>query len=153
VAEGTENAVLDETELLSAMEELHRAQLRVDQLLEQNRQKAIAEVMEKIKMYDLHPEELGFKKSVVVAKAGRRSAVQQPLPQTPISRGGVSASPEVTNVGRDRRSEVQPKYRSPDGTETWSGRGKAPKWMQNLLDAGNRKEDYEIARSDSGSAD
>lgn len=153
MAEGTESVASGDKELLSAMEELQRAQQRVAQLREQNRQTAIAEVMEKIKMYDLRPEELGFSRSAAVPKAGRKSALQQPVSQAFPAPSGAAPMLEGASVGGDRRSQVKPKYRSPDGSETWSGRGKAPKWMKDLLDAGKRKEDYEIDRSNSGSAE
>jgi len=40
---------------------------------------------------------------------------------------------------------VAPKYKHPkDATLTWSGRGKAPKWMQAELSAGKKKEEFLI---------
>ncbi|MFN3376120.1 MAG: H-NS family nucleoid-associated regulatory protein [Burkholderiaceae bacterium] len=33
--------------------------------------------------------------------------------------------------GRSAGSKVAPKYRNPATGETWTGRGKAPKWIQN----------------------
>jgi DNA-binding protein H-NS len=43
------------------------------------------------------------------------------------------------------RGEVKPKYRDTrDPTRTWSGRGRAPRWLQERLDAGERKDDYLI---------
>jgi len=50
----------------------------------------------------------------------------------------------------DKRSErkgskVAAKYRNPaDASQTWTGRGLAPKWMQELLAAGRDKADFEI---------
>lgn len=41
--------------------------------------------------------------------------------------------------------KVAPKYRNPnDASQTWTGRGIAPKWMQNLLAAGHDKAEFEI---------
>ena len=41
-------------------------------------------------------------------------------------------------------SIVAPKYRHPQTNETWSGRGKMPRWLQNAVDSGKRKEDFLI---------
>ena len=41
---------------------------------------------------------------------------------------------------------VAPKYRNPnDASETWSGRGKRPRWLVALLKAGKHIEDFRIA--------
>jgi DNA-binding protein H-NS len=43
------------------------------------------------------------------------------------------------------RSTVKPKYRDTrDPTQTWSGRGRAPRWLQERLKAGENKDDYLI---------
>ena len=47
----------------------------------------------------------------------------------------------------DRRSEIAPKYRNPENqTETWSGRGREPKWLQYQIANGKSKEDFLIAK-------
>jgi DNA-binding protein H-NS len=46
---------------------------------------------------------------------------------------------------RVNRSEVKPKYRDKrDPTQTWSGRGRPPRWLQERIDAGEDKADYLI---------
>ena len=41
--------------------------------------------------------------------------------------------------------KVYPKYQNPqEPTETWSGRGKKPRWLVKALQEGNRIEDYRI---------
>jgi DNA-binding protein H-NS len=43
------------------------------------------------------------------------------------------------------RSEVKPKYRDTrDPMQTWSGRGRPPKWLQERVAAGESKDDYLI---------
>ncbi len=51
----------------------------------------------------------------------------------------------------DRKTErkvsgkVAARYRNPnDASQTWSGRGLAPKWMQTLMNAGHDKSEFEI---------
>ncbi len=133
MADGIEDEAPEDKELLSAMEELERAKQRVDQLRAQHRAKAITDVREKIKIYGLTAAELGF--------AG-----------TPTARAAQEAPQESDGAVADRRSLVKPKYRSPDGSETWSGRGKAPLWLRVLLDQGHKKEEFEISEVDLRSA-
>lgn len=41
--------------------------------------------------------------------------------------------------------KVPIKYRNPDDTSlTWSGRGMTPKWLQNLIDSGHDKAEFEV---------
>jgi DNA-binding protein H-NS len=50
-----------------------------------------------------------------------------------------------THKSRLNRSEVKPKYRDTrDTTQTWSGRGRVPKWLQQRIAAGENKDDYLI---------
>lgn len=52
------------------------------------------------------------------------------------------------NVARGRRSypRVLPKYRNPnEPSETWSGRGKQPRWLTAALKAGHAIEDFVIS--------
>jgi DNA-binding protein H-NS len=134
VSDGIEDEAPEHKELLSAMEELERVKQRVDQLRAQHRAMAIADVREKIKIYGLSAAELGFV-GTVTAQAAR------------------GAAQESERTAADRRSQVKPKYRSPEGNETWSGRGKPPLWLQALLDQGRNKEEFEITEVDLGSAE
>lgn len=40
-------------------------------------------------------------------------------------------------------NKVEPKYRGPDG-ETWTGRGRAPRWLAELEAAGKKRETFLI---------
>ena len=49
---------------------------------------------------------------------------------------------------RQRRTypRVHPKYQNPSAPEeTWSGRGKQPRWLVSALEAGGKVEDFRIA--------
>jgi DNA-binding protein H-NS len=49
----------------------------------------------------------------------------------------------------DRRRGVSPKYRNPDNLEeTWAGRGRKPKWVEDRLSMGFTLDDLLINRSD-----
>ncbi len=50
----------------------------------------------------------------------------------------------VTSSSR-KGIKVAPKYRNPDdASQTWTGRGVPPKWMQVLIDAGHDKSEFLI---------
>jgi DNA-binding protein H-NS len=47
------------------------------------------------------------------------------------------------NMQKGRK--VKPKYRNPhDGSQTWTGRGRMPLWMTDLLKKGEKREDFVI---------
>ena len=61
------------------------------------------------------------------------------------------ASTEVSSGPRERRKypRVYPKYRNPDEpSETWSGRGKQPRWLVAALKSGNKLEEFAISRAE-----
>ena len=145
MAEGVDNAAPEDQELLSAMEELQRVQERVAKLREQHRVKAIADVVEKIRMYDITLEELGFAKVAARPSSPRRSGLSSPA-QPSVPGGGIPQMIEGTVA--DGRSQVKAKYCGPEGQE-WAGRGKVPKWMVPLIEAGAKKEDFLVKSDDS----
>lgn len=53
--------------------------------------------------------------------------------------GGVDVQPAVSS-----RHKVLPKYRDNETGETWSGRGRAPRWMQRKIEAGESADAYLI---------
>lgn len=59
---------------------------------------------------------------------------------------GVSVEITESDKKADRKiGKVAAKYRNPaDASQTWTGRGLAPKWMQDLLASGRNKAEFEI---------
>jgi DNA-binding protein H-NS len=59
---------------------------------------------------------------------------------------GVPNSPEASSVGKPRRKypRVLPKYRNPQTSETWSGRGKRPRWLVAAMKSGRKIEEFRI---------
>ncbi len=59
---------------------------------------------------------------------------------------GITAA-DLGSSGRSPRAKggtVAAKYRYPSTGETWTGRGKMPRWLQAQVVAGKRKEDFLI---------
>lgn len=62
-----------------------------------------------------------------------------------------SVSAEASGVSRERRKypRVYPKYRNPnDPSETWSGRGKQPRWLVAALKTGHKIEEFMISKAE-----
>lgn len=58
---------------------------------------------------------------------------------------GYSLSELVGLTAEKKRKPVAPKYANPaDATQTWSGRGRKPLWVQAALDAGKSLDDLKI---------
>lgn len=69
-----------------------------------------------------------------------------------LNRGGNGigdAAPSYNGNGKERRKYpmVLPKYRNPLTAETWSGRGKQPRWLVAAMKTGRKIEDFEIGRA------
>ncbi len=61
--------------------------------------------------------------------------------------GGFSSAEELIESQKQRRSrsdkgvKLPPKYQSPDGKKTWSGKGRVPGWvLEHEADGGDREE-------------
>ena len=62
-----------------------------------------------------------------------------------------AVSAEAAGVLRERRKypRVYPKYRNPnDPSETWSGRGKQPRWLVAALKIGHRIDEFMISKAE-----
>lgn len=64
----------------------------------------------------------------------------------PAARGRKSAAKPGPKAGR-KLGKVPPKYRNPaNAKETWTGRGKQPRWLAELTAAGKKVEDFLIKK-------
>jgi DNA-binding protein H-NS len=72
------------------------------------------------------------------------------LNQSNVSREETEAVPSLGNRSPRRKyQKVRPKFRNPVmPSETWSGRGKQPRWLVAALKEGHQLEDMRIAPSD-----
>lgn len=71
-----------------------------------------------------------------------------------LSRGVAGASRETAGglqTGKPRRKypRVLPKYRNPKTSETWSGRGKLPRWLVAAMKSGKKMEEFRISDASS----
>ena len=60
----------------------------------------------------------------------------------------MGGSPKVKTPAKPKakapRRKVAPKYRDPKSGQTWTGRGRKPKWVADIIEAGGKIEDYTI---------
>jgi len=65
----------------------------------------------------------------------------------------IGGADNVSGLYRSRRSypPVPPKYRNPTNPmQTWSGRGKQPRWLTAALKTGHKIEEFVIGKPDAG---
>src|ERR1700730_5829248 len=61
--------------------------------------------------------------------------------------------PDGTTRQRRKYPRVLPKYQNPsEPAETWSGRGKQPRWLVSALKAGGKIEDFKMSNEIKGKA-
>lgn len=97
-----------------------------------------------------------FHEQIVEVLSSRMTAEKQELEQRLDQlrrgqrKGGVlelDRAPSARTIGRRSYPQVLPKYQNPsDPNETWSGRGKQPRWLVSALKAGGRIEDFLISQ-------
>jgi DNA-binding protein H-NS len=65
-----------------------------------------------------------------------------------LARGAVASDggkPRPDGKPRRRYPRVLPKYRDPETSETWSGRGKRPRWLVAAVKSGRKIEEFRIS--------
>jgi DNA-binding protein H-NS len=61
---------------------------------------------------------------------------------------GASGEPRsLSDKPRRKYPRVLPKYRNPQTSETWSGRGKRPRWLVAAMKSGHKIEEFRIGEN------
>lgn len=111
-------------ELVKLRQQISDMEKQAAQLQKQNRPFVLAELREQMTAYGITVEELSRPTSKTRSK---------PQPATPAS----------SAKGKKAVVSSPAKYRGPEG-KTWTGRGTAPKWLNDLVAAGKTREDFLI---------
>lgn len=106
--------------------EISKLQKQAAALQDRRRKPAIASIVKSMREYGITPDEI---------------AAAYGSPKT--ARGGKRKAAAGAN-GAAKRA-VAPKYRHPETGETWSGRGKPPRWLAAAEAAGASRESFYIA--------
>lgn len=84
-------------------------------------------------------------KALKERQSSRRKEVIAQIKELAASIGVTVEIHEGEKKSERRAGKVAARYRNPaDASQTWTGRGLAPKWMQELLSAGRDKAEFEI---------
>ena len=103
--------------------EITKLQKKKEALQSRQRKPILDSIVKSMRQYDLTPEDIA---AAFSAKgAGRRTARKA----TPAS---------------GAKKPVAPKYRHPDTGDTWSGRGKPPRWLAAAEEQGATRESFLI---------
>ena len=88
----------------------------------ENIQAAQTQIQAILKKFGLRIQDLDLKTASTLKKqkAGRKSTSKAKAPRAKSSKT------------KDNRAKVLPKYKNPNGTETWSGRGRLPSWVEDI---------------------
>lgn len=102
--------------------EIARLQKRAEALQQKQRAPAIAQIVRTMKEYSITPDEIAaaFSKQKSVKAVSRKAATSTP------------------------KRVVPPKYRHPDTGDTWTGRGKPPRWIADAERAGTPRTQFLI---------
>lgn len=98
-----------------------------------------------VSLKDLLGLEAQIKKAIAVAKERERQELKQEI-EAIAQESGFTVG-ELFSGSGSKRSRVTPKYQNPDDpTETWTGRGRKPRWLAAKLAKGASMEDFALGR-------
>jgi DNA-binding protein H-NS len=95
---------------------------------------AIADIKAKMAAYGITVEDLGVR-----GRKGRKLKSAKPAKSAGTAKGKVKAK------AAKPRKPVAAKFRNEATGETWSGRGKAPKWLVAMEAGGRKREEFAVA--------
>lgn len=101
------------------MAQIEALQKQAEEIRAAEQADVIADIRQKMRDYDLTAADLGL------------------APAAPSSRTEPAKR-------EDKRAAVKPKYRDPATDKTWTGRGVAPKWMKEAVEAGRSRDEFLI---------
>jgi DNA-binding protein H-NS len=109
------------------------------------------EAMQFDELWLIHEELTKILSDRIIAEKRELEKRLAKLNQVDISRspGNGDTSSSALRAPRRKYPKVLPKYYNPlSPSETWSGRGKQPRWLIAALKTGHKLEEFKIANSD-----
>jgi DNA-binding protein H-NS len=108
--------------------EISKLQKQAAALHDKRRKPVITSIVKSMREYGITPDD------IAAAFGSARS-----------NRGGKRKAAGSAGAGTAAKRPVAPKYRHPQTGETWSGRGKAPRWLMAAEAAGAARDSFLIA--------
>jgi len=87
-----------------------------------NAHNALQKIIQQMHEFQISPADIQAAHSAKPSRAKRKKAVERTKP----------------------RRTVAPKYRHPESGDTWTGRGRAPRWLTSAENAGATREQFRI---------
>ena len=81
----------------------------------------------------------------VVGELGRKIMAERATLENRLRQLGSAMASRDRKRARRPYPKVLPKYRNPKGGETWTGRGKQPRWLTAQLKSGKKLNDFLIS--------
>lgn len=116
--------------LIEIQSQIEKLQKQASEIKAKEFHATVQDILVKMQAFGITVKDLQSAKPVKAGKPGRGRAA-----------GKAKAAPKAS---KKAGVPVAAKYRGPNG-ETWSGRGLTPKWLANLVAAGQPKETFLIA--------
>jgi DNA-binding protein H-NS len=108
--------------------EIERLNKQAQLLQSKQRKPVISSILRSMKEYGITPEEI----SAAFGKSGTKTRQAAPI-----------KAPKATKASGTKKP-VAPKYRHPDTSATWTGRGKAPLWIVEAEKNGQTRQQFLI---------
>lgn len=107
------------------------------------------QLMGKIDLGSMSVEQLWNLHEQVASMLAEKITAEKAKLEDRLRKIGAAGANVSVSRSRERRPypTVLPKYQNPNGSETWSGRGKQPRWLVAQLRAGAKLEDFQISRA------
>jgi DNA-binding protein H-NS len=100
--------------------------------------------VDKMSLKDLLELEAKVQKAISNARERERAEIKQKV-ETIVQTAGFSVSELFGSRGGVRGKSVAAKYANPDDrSQTWTGRGRKPKWLVAKIEKGAKLEDFAI---------
>jgi DNA-binding protein H-NS len=100
--------------------------------------------VDKMSLKDLLELEAKVQKAVSNARERERAEIKQKV-EAIVQTAGFSVSELFGSRGGARGKSVAAKYVNPDDrTQTWTGRGRKPKWLVAKIEKGAKLEDFAV---------
>lgn len=106
--------------------EIVKLQRQAQALQEKRRGPVITSIVRSMREYEISPEEI--------------TAAFNKTPSRKTTRKSSTTAPKLT------KRTVPPKYRNPETGDTWTGRGKAPRWVTAAESGGKSREEFLIQK-------
>ena len=110
---------------LKIQKEINRLQKQAQALQTKQRSPVIASIVRSMREYDISPEE------IAAAYSKKKPA---------------GSTARVARAATTAKRTVPAKYKHPETGATWTGRGKAPRWISEAEAAGKSREQFLIKR-------